>query len=421
MVSLRIVICLFASLLVCLFDTISYDRHIHIKGRTLQAWGLQRFFIGRIRQPDCGMKLQSIYEKMRHSLTTPHRYKLERNKLEMDKKLSCIFGLFFDTLPCSYEIKDTSRGEADFREAIIAKWPSGEKYVFKISDNDFTFPAKIWIWKRCAEEYRKLGYYCPMILPSKHGDFPIVQYKGHNCTVYVEEFCKFNIAKDRFGKNASETAVLDMSCADAAWIMTAKVAAKRFDFSPYPSGYCLFETFCPSDETDEVMENALKWKNYADTLPEKFQLQIQRIWNRWVNNRSALEQIYFQLPGSVFQADLNPTNLLVDENGAFIGVFDFNLCGRDVFLNYLFREIHLQYDDQYLLETLKKVSRVYSFSNLEIRAAPLLYRCIKPLWFTEIEKLKEAGTEDPSIQACLDQTEELQTKEIPFAMYMGRK
>jgi len=90
-------------------------------------------------------------------------------------------------------------------------------------------------------------------------------------------------------------------------------------------------------------------------------------------------------------------------------------------LNYLFREIHFQYDDQYLLETLKKVSRVYSFSNLEIRAAPSLYRCIKPLWFTEIEKLKEAGTEDPSIQACLDQTEELQTKEIPFAMYMGRK
>uniref|UniRef100_UPI0025CBA008 Sua5/YciO/YrdC/YwlC family protein n=1 Tax=uncultured Veillonella sp. TaxID=159268 RepID=UPI0025CBA008 len=31
---------------------------------------------------------------------------------------------------------------------------------------------------------------------------------------------------------------------DAAWIMTAKVAAKRFDFCAYPSAYCLFETFC---------------------------------------------------------------------------------------------------------------------------------------------------------------------------------
>jgi len=31
-----------------------------------------------------------------------------------------------------------------------------------------------------------------------------------------------------------------------------------------------------------------------------------------------------RLPTSVFQADLNPTNLLVDDKGAFAGVFDFN-------------------------------------------------------------------------------------------------
>lgn len=60
-------------------------------------------------------------------------------------------------------------------------------------------------------------------------------------------------------------------------MMTAKVAAKQFDFCNYPSAYCLFETFCPSDEVDEVLENALEWKKYADNLPEKFQIQIQRI------------------------------------------------------------------------------------------------------------------------------------------------
>ncbi len=76
-----------------------------------------------------------------------------------------------------------------------------------------------------------------------------------------------------------------------------------------------------------------------------------------MDNRNELEQIYFKLPTSVFQADLNSTNLLLDDNGRFAGVFDFNLCGRDVFLNYLFREIHWQYDEEYLLETLKKVSR----------------------------------------------------------------
>ena len=119
------------------------------------------------------------------------------------------------------------------------------------------------------------------------------------------------------------------------WIMTAKIAGKYLDYGKYPSGYCLFDTFCPSDEVDEVLENALSWKEYAETLPEEFTEQVQQIWQLWMKNRRELEQIYHTLPTSVFQADLNPTNLLIDENGKFVGVYDFNLCGKDVFLNYL--------------------------------------------------------------------------------------
>ena len=117
----------------------------------------------------------------------------------------------------------------------------------------------------------------------------------------------------------------------------AKIAGKYLDYGKYPSGYCLFDTFCPSDEVDEVLENALSWKEYAETLPEEFTEQVQQIWQLWMKNRRELEQIYHTLPTSVFQADLNPTNLLIDENGKFVGVYDFNLCGKDVFLNYLFR------------------------------------------------------------------------------------
>ena len=200
--------------------------------------------------------------------------------------------------------------------------------------------------------------------------------------------------------------------------MTAKAAAKYFDFCKYPSGYCLFETFCPSDKTDEVLEVAMEWKKYADKLPERFHTQIQEIWQRWLNNRNELEQIYDKLPTSVFQADLNSTNLLIDDNGEFVGVLDFNLSGRDVFLNYLFREIHYQYSEEYLLETLKSVSQIYCFSELEKQAAPLLYRCLVPLWHTGIDILKE-GTDENAIQIILDRVEELQTKEIAFAAYMS--
>lgn len=336
-----------------------------------------------------------------------------------NEELIGVFGLFFDELPENIEIKNTSRGEADFREAVIATWSSGEKFVLKLSDNDFTFPEKIEAWQRCAREYRKLGYYCPAILSSKQGEFPRVAYKGHNCVVYVEEFCKYTVAEERCVENSGNAVRFERKWHDAAWMMTAKMAAQQFDFCEYPSGYCLFERFCPSDKCDEVLENAMEWKKYVDGLPEHFHEQTERIWKRWNDNRSELEKIYHKLPTSVFQADLNATNLLLDENGEFVGVFDFNLCGRDVFLNYLFREIHFQYELQYLLDTLKNVSRVYCFSELEKQAAPLLYRCLTPLWFTEIEMLKEAGQDESKIQASLNRTEELQTKEIDFAAYMS--
>lgn len=336
-----------------------------------------------------------------------------------NKELVGVFQLFFDELPINIEIKNTSRGEEDFREAVIAEWSSGEKYVLKLSDNDFTFPEKIKAWQRCAEEYRKLGYYCPEILSSKTGDFPKVAYKGHNCVVYVEEFCNYTVAEERCVEGANENIAFEKKWADAAWRMTAKMAAKKFDFCEYPSGYCLFETFCPSDKVDEVLDNALEWKKYVDALPEKFHEHTERIWKRWNDNRNELEKIYHKLPTSVFQADLNTSNLLLDATGEFVGVFDFNLCGRDVFLNYLFREMHWQFELQYLLDTLKNVSSIYCFSALEKQAASLLYRCLVPLWFTEREVLLEAGQDEEKIQKCLDRTEELQTKAIPFAEYMS--
>ena len=47
----------------------------------------------------------------------------------------------------------------------------------------------------------------------------------------------------------------------------------------------MFETFCPSDKMDEVLENALNWKEVADTLPGEFREQVGRIWQLWTENR----------------------------------------------------------------------------------------------------------------------------------------
>lgn len=39
--------------------------------------------------------------------------------------------------------------------------------------------------------------------------------------------------------------------------------------------------------------------------------------------------------------------------------------------------------------------------------------------YAEIGLLKEAASDENAIQTCLDRTEELQTKKIAFAAYMG--
>jgi len=332
-----------------------------------------------------------------------------------DQETARVLELFFDEAPSKIEVRNTSHGEEDFREAILAEWVSGEKYVIKLAYNDFTFAEKIEAWKRCAEEYLKLGYYCPRILHSKNGNFPTVRYKGYDCVVYAEEYSKYRSAED-FGPDAASDYM------DDAFAMTAKVAAAKFDYTDYPSGYCLFERFCPSDDTDEVMANALEWKTYADTLPSDFQNQVTRIWQRWIENREALERIYRDLPTSVFQADLNTGNILLDDNGKFVGVLDFNLCGKDVFLNYLLREIRgtdEEYELNSILCILKKIRGIYRFSDLEKETALQLYRCIKPLWFTRVQALKAAGSEIKAIRECLDRTEFVQTREIDFASCMS--
>lgn len=341
---------------------------------------------------------------------------------DTNNEIDIIFRSFLDGAPLSWQIINTSRNESDFRETFIVTTSSNEKAVIKLADNDFTYPEKIKMWQKTAEEYRAAGYYCPKIYGDKEGNFPIISYKGHNCTAYAEEFAAFTPIEDRAVDESSTDGSLYDRCRPDIWRMTSIIASKHFDHTEYPSAYCLFDTFCPSDEVDEVLENALNWKQYAQTLPKMFAEQVQRIWCLWTENRTKLETIYHKLPTSVFQADLNSTNVLVDNNDKFVGVFDFNLCGKDVFLNYLMCE---NYDTDFdkeikmICDMLKVSSENYNFSELEKESALMLYRCLKPLWFNKIERLKECGSDNETIGAFLNRTEHYLTTYIDFKSYMG--
>ena len=337
-----------------------------------------------------------------------------------DPAIREIFARFFGGTPVAADVIDTSREETDFRQTVIVTAAEGEKYVLKIASNDFTFPEKMRMWQRTAEEYRALGYYCPRILCDRKGDFPEVEYQGRRCFVHAEEFSPYKPLEDRAADDGTGPGADRSPYFKDIWRMTARIAAKKLDYTEYPSAYCLFERFCPSDQTDEVLENALAWKEAADALPPEFAAQVQKIWDLWHRNREALEPLYARLPASVFQADLNPTNLLIGEDGAFRGVYDFNLAGRDVFLNYLMRENNDDFapEIEKIRKALQTACEVYTFSEEEKRAALPLYRCLKPLWYTRVEEIREAGSDAEKIRRCLDRIEFYLTEETDFASYM---
>ncbi len=334
----------------------------------------------------------------------------------MNAEIEKLFALFFDDTPIAVQRIDTSRGDADYRATFLVETASGGKYVLKLADNDFTFPGKIAVWQRTVEEYRKLGYYCPRIFCDRAGRFPWVEFEGHRCAAYAEEFAPFHPLEDRFSEDFGQNEALYETYRRDIWRMTARIAAQYFDYTDYPSAYCLFETFCPSDKMDEVLENALAWKKQADMLPDEFRDQVARIWQLWTDNRTVLEKVYKKLPTSVFQADLNSSNILLDDADRFVGIYDFNLCGRDVFLNYLIRETS---GVSGIREALKIASGYYRFSEIEKDTVLMLYRCLKPLWFTRVEKLKELGNDRETIKAFLDETEQMLTAPTEFRDCMG--
>ncbi len=339
--------------------------------------------------------------------------------MENNEERKKIFELFFDEEAKNFKTLDTGIGEEDFRETDIVETVNGNKYVMKICSNSFTFPEKIEMWQRTIEEYRKLGYYCPRIINARNGGFPTVEYKGHRCNVYAEEFSVYKAIEDRMESDSKMAAKYE-DYEKAIWTMTAKVAAKQFDYTDYPSGYCLFDIFDENDECDEVMENALEWKRYADTLPEKFRVQTDRIWKLWNDNRKALEKVYHELPTSVFQADLNATNLLIDDDYNFVGIYDFNLAGKDVFLNYLMRENFDEFEEEIelIFRALDIAKEFYTFSENEKKYALMIYRCLKPLWFIKIETLKSLKDNEEEIKKYLDKTEHYLTCDIDFRSHM---
>ena len=355
-----------------------------------------------------------------------------------------IFRLFTPVEPIKIESRDSCHGDADFRRTLIGEFPDGalpgvegNRLVVKLAANGFTDPEHLAMWERLARAYRALGYYCPEILRDIDGNFPQADYEGRRCAVWAEEFARYTPADSA----EAPIALPDgrYTYYDDAVLMDARVAAKRFDFSPLPSAYALFDVFDKNDAEPEVLEVAHDWLKAAKALPERFKKRALGIWERWEDNLAYVRSRYGEIPTSIFQSDINRSNILLDEAGAFRGVIDFNIAGRDTLMNLIMREAPFTYGDadestedltpgelarrenddavRCIKYALSVAGREYRFSDAERELALPLFRCVKPLWWTDREYLEAAKTDD-DIAAALDEAERLLTEDFGFASEM---
>ncbi len=347
----------------------------------------------------------------------------------MDYPLS----LYFHTEPAEVKVLDLCRGEDDYRKVYIAD-DGTQKLVIKHVSNTFSDAARIQGWLALTEEYRKIGLYCPAAVPNLHGETVHEHTEGGRAyVVYAEEFSKYQIAENvakehRKDQNDEDTFAPDMLRA------LGKIASAHLDILTWPSAYCLLEPFCAPDTTDEATECAESFVSYVEKHARQHLPRAKRLLELFYGNQRALRAVYGQLPTSCFQADLNDSNVLLDGDYRFVGLIDFNLCGREPVLNYAVREALWNICDRRLygendsrlyfydrvqddlrislfLKNMGYIQEFYTFDDTEREIFPILFRYVNSFWWFHLNEIKMAGQDDQRITQILDWLERQMTRD----------
>ena len=325
--------------------------------------------------------------------------------------------LYYDAEVTDVEIKDSSHGESDFRKAYIVD-DGTSKMVIKYFSNSFSDQKRMMGWFRLMDEYRKIGLYCPAIIPNRHGELCYRHtVDGRDYYVYAEEFSIYQTA-EQLGAEKQQY------MPDALRSL-GTIASKRLDFLDFPSAYCLLEPFAGVDTTDEETECALLFMDYIKKNLPQFLPRAEKLLDLFYKNQEECRKVYDALPASCFQADLNSSNILLDDNGKFVGLFDFNLCGREKILNYAMREAlwatyqdclvdednnYIFYFDKKLddirmetfLENMSYIQQTYTFSDDEKAAFPVLLRYINTFWWYSLSELETFSKDVEKVEKMLD-------------------
>ena len=354
------------------------------------------------------------------------------------QEINKMIAFFHTEEPVSCQWEDTWTEEEDSRTVIYVEYPEG-KFVIKAAANDFTTPERVTGWVEMIENYREMGYYCPMLRKSLNGNYAeVLEVQGKSFVVWEEEFAKYSLPKNVENKPRTPDGKRFVF-EEELWEFVAKVGQKHFTNTWGDSLYVRLVPVALA-KTDEITECVEKIESLIKEKVPKFTGRLERVLTLFRENKEKLEQVYFSLPTSVFQADTWDDNLLLDEEGHFRGVLDYNLSGKDTVLNMLFEayggrgrqkpkegeDILPGYskaarDADYaaLMEAFRVFRRHYDFTEAEAEAVLLLWRYTGTLDYGAIHVIEKYAENDSMMNQLFDALEdELTRTDIDFRSAM---
>lgn len=341
--------------------------------------------------------------------------------------------LYYQSEVSDIQTLDLCRGDDDYRKVYIAD-DGKRKLVIKHLSNTFSNKRKIEGWFNLMAEYRKIGLYCPSIVPNLYGELLHCDtVEGRNYYTYAEEFSIYKTA-EQIGSDKCKNEQGQYCYNPDVMRSLGKIAAAGLNILDWPSAYCLLEPFCSPDTTDEVTECAVAFVNYIkENLPRHLP-KAEALLKLFYQKQNDLRTIYSSLPTSCFQADLNDSNILLDDQQNFVGLIDFNLCGKEPILNYAVREAlwgvsdsclygednsrlyfyNKELDDIRIRSFLKNINYIqetYTFTAVEREAFPILFRYINSFWWFHLNEIKLIQEDEQKIGQLFDWLEYQMTRD----------
>lgn len=333
---------------------------------------------------------------------------MNNSHLDIEK----IIALFHKDKAISYELKEIRIQENDVRYILYVNFPN-EKFVIKLAYNNFTTDERINGWVTLIEKYKNMGCYSPSFKKSINNNYvEKFIFKENHMIVWEEEYAIYYFPNEIKNKerNLSGNRYIYQ---DELIKFYGNVGERHLCGFSGNSGWARLEPFVKEDLIDEVTECVNTFDKIIKSNAPHFINKWKEILEIYNQNKEKLKEIYSKLPKSVFQADWGESNVLVDKQGHFQGLIDYNLSGEDTVLNIfmslslyggigniekiensqnnilLLNENRQNLRIENMLDIFREFKKQYKFSEIEVEAAPLLYKYIIVIEYETIEILKQ--------------------------------